>query len=119
VEGLLRVRLGYHGVASADLYAAGVAGQKLSAGQAAVRAVNSGCDLVVVNGEGELGEAFMALEAAIDSGTLPPERLEEALSRTRRVQESLALPTGTFSQPDWDQLLHEGQQFSEELRPQE
>jgi beta-N-acetylhexosaminidase len=119
VEGLLRVRMGYRGAAVADLNAVGVAGQKLSVGQAAVRAVNSGCDLLVVRGEGELAEAFAALQEGVQSGALPPERLEGAVSRTRGAKKGLALPSGTISVPDWDQLLHECKQFGEELRTQE
>jgi len=118
LEGLLRVRLGYRGAALAVLYTSGVGGQRLTPGQAAVRSINSGCDLLVVNGDTELFQVFAALEEAVDSGALPDDRLEEALSRVRRAKENLALPSGKLSPTEWDPFVGACEEFSKQLRGQ-
>jgi beta-N-acetylhexosaminidase len=119
LEGLLRVRLGYRGVAVAALYTSGVGGQRLTPGQAAVRSLNCGCDLLVVNGDTELYQAFTALEEALDSGALPDDRVEEALSRIGRAKEDLALPSGKLPPTEWDPFVAACEQFSTELRAQQ
>ncbi|HMD99174.1 MAG TPA: glycoside hydrolase family 3 N-terminal domain-containing protein [Terriglobia bacterium] len=116
LEGLLRVRLGYRGAAVATLYTSGLGGQRLTPGQAAVRSINSGCDLLIVNGDTELAQAFSALEAGVKSGALSDDRVEQALSRVSRAKEGLALPTGKLSASEWDPFVNACEQFSSELR---
>jgi len=116
LEGLLRVRLGYQGAAVAALYTTTSGGQRLTLGQAAVRSINSGCDLLVVNGDTELFQAFAAIEEAVETGALPGERVEEALARVRRAKEGLALPSGNLSPTDWASFVRAGEDFSREMR---
>jgi beta-glucosidase-like glycosyl hydrolase len=100
----------------AALYTYGVGGQRLTPGQAAVRSINSGCDLLVVNGDTELFQAFAAIEEALDSGALPDDRVEEALSRVRRAKEDLALPSGKLSPAEWDSFVIACGKFGREMR---
>ncbi len=116
LEGLLRVRLGYQGAAVAALYTTMGGGQRLTLGQAAVRSINSGCDLLVVNGDTELFQAFAAIEEAVETGALPGERVEEALARVRRAKEGLALPSGKLSPTEWHSFVTGCEEFSREVR---
>jgi len=116
LEGLLRVRLGYQGAAVAVPYTTMSGAQRLNLGQAAVRSLNSGCDLLVVNGDTELFQASAAIEEALDSGALPEDRVEEALSRVRGAKEDLALPTGKLSPTEWGSFAAACEAFSRELR---
>ena len=89
VEGLLRVKLGYRGVALADISAASQAG-RLEAGEGSVQAVAAGCDLILVHGaEPALDGAKNSLARALESGRLRPERIEQAVGRVKNVMKSL------------------------------
>jgi len=116
LEGLLRVRMGYRGAAMAALNPVGVGMQRTPLGQAAVRAINSGCDLLVVSGDAELFQVCAALEDGLESETLPRERVEEALSRVERAKQELVLPGGELVSTDWDSYVQACEQFGGELR---
>ena len=89
VEGLLRVKLGYRGVALADIPAASQAG-RLKAGEASVQALAAGCDLILVHGaEPALDGAKNSLARALESGRLRSERIEQAVGRVRNAMKSL------------------------------
>jgi len=90
VEGLLRVKLNYRGVALADASAsARAAGMDI--GDAAVKAVTAGCDLLLVPGEEKRVRAVCdTMQRAIELGTLSRARVEEALGRVAQVKEGLS-----------------------------
>jgi len=116
LEGLLRVRLGYRGAAVAAPFAVGVGVQRLTVGQAAVRAINAGCDLLVANGDIELFQALAAVQEALETGLLSQERVEEALARVRSAKEGLALPSGNLSSTEWESFINGCEQFGGELQ---
>ena len=116
MEGLLRVRLGYQGAAVAALDTTISGGQRLTLGQAAIRSINFGCDLLVVNGDNELFQAFAAIEEAVETGALPGERIAEALARVRRAKEDLARPSGKLSPVEWDTFVIACEEFGREMR---
>ncbi len=92
VEGLLRTKLSYEGVALADLEDALVR-PLVEPDEAALRALQAGCDLVVFGCEGGRAEKALArLEKAVESGELPLRRAEQALRRVRRAKRGLAVP---------------------------
>ena len=95
VTGLLKERLGYGGlVLSDDLEMRAIAG-RFGISEATVGAVAAGCDAVLMCGA-EQEQQVAALEAlihAVEEGTIPLKRVEDALARHRRVKERfLALP---------------------------
>ena len=92
VEGLLRLKLAYKGVAVADVSkAARSAGIGLA--EAAVRALEAGCDLLMVPAEGKPVAAVLgALERASEFGKLPRERVEQALARVQSAKQGLSVP---------------------------
>jgi beta-N-acetylhexosaminidase len=90
VEGLLRVKLGYRGVALADASASARAAG-IDLGDAAVKAVAAGCDMVLVPGEEKRVRAVCdAFEQAMELGVLPRARVEEASGRVTQAKKSLS-----------------------------
>ena len=80
VTGLLREELGFDGVVITDsLEMSAATGMALGDGELCVQALEAGCDLLL--GPGDLGAAVDGVAAAVDSGRLTWERIEESLQR--------------------------------------
>ncbi|HSC29311.1 MAG TPA: beta-N-acetylhexosaminidase [Vicinamibacterales bacterium] len=96
VQGLLRAELGYQGlVLSDDLDMRAISGS-YGVAEATVAALAAGCDAVLMCGPSQEQQAG-ALEAvirAVEDGTLPATRVEDALARHRRVKERFLAPVG-------------------------
>ncbi len=119
VEGLLRVKLGYRGLAVAyDLENENVPGA-LDLGEAALQSINAGCDLMVVD-EGESFETIgQALQASLETRKLSAERLEESWQRIRAARKGLTPPKGRISKKAWDDLARRFETFSREFPHEE
>jgi beta-N-acetylhexosaminidase len=89
VHELLRQELGHRGlIVSDDLEMRAIAA-RYALGDAAVAAVGAGCDVLLVCG-GDVDRKASVLEAlihAVEDGSLPLGRVEDALSRQRRMKE--------------------------------
>lgn len=81
---LLREELGFRGVAITDSLDMGAITQNYPAGEAAVRAVLAGEDMLLISGG--FAEAYDAVTAAVADGAIPGERLDEAVGRILRVK---------------------------------
>ena len=97
VDGLLRKELNFDGlVLSDDLEMKAISG-RFGAAEATVAAIAAGCDAVLLCGTAQEPQAA-ALEAvihAVEDGSLPLARVEDALVRHRRVKERfLSSPAG-------------------------
>jgi beta-N-acetylhexosaminidase len=115
VEGLLRVKLGYHGVAIAcGLETEAVRGT-LPLGEAAVQALRAGCDMLLLETAEAAEVVREALGAARESGELPAPRLVQALRRVQRAKKTLKPPAGRVSRRSLDQLVREFTDFSREF----
>jgi len=113
LEGLLRVKLRYEGLAVADVARAEDAQEALDLGEKAVRCVKAGCDLLLVDGgEKSVELALATLRKAIDSGRLSAERVEQSLKRIRLLRKSLTPPGGKVAQTALDQLARQFEDFS-------
>jgi beta-N-acetylhexosaminidase len=89
VEGLLRVKLGYGGVALADISSTALAA-RIEASEASVQALAAGCDLILVSGEEPVLDTVKnSLARALESGRLRRERVEQALARVKRAKKAL------------------------------
>jgi beta-N-acetylhexosaminidase len=89
VTGMLKQDLGYGGlVLSDDLEMNAISG-RYGIAEATVLAIAAGCDAVLMCGDAQdqQAEAIEAVIHAAENGTLPEKRLEDALSRHRRVKE--------------------------------
>jgi beta-N-acetylhexosaminidase len=114
LEGLLRAKLGYPGVAIADLREPEPTQWSPGVGEAAVHSVNAGCDmLVAVPGEKSAGAILNSLEAGIEVARLSTQRLTEALGRIGRAQRQARPPQGRISQVAVGRLRRRFNSFSE------
>jgi beta-N-acetylhexosaminidase len=89
VDGLLKQALGFDGVVFTDDMDMKAISGRYGLSQAAVAAIAAGCDAVLMCGTSQEAQA-LALEAvihAVEDGTLPIKRVEDALARHRRVKE--------------------------------
>jgi beta-N-acetylhexosaminidase len=94
VDGILKQRLGYRGLVLSDDLEMKAISAKYGVPEATVAAIAAGCDAVLMCGESQEQQA-LALEAiirAVENGTLPPRRVEDALERHRRVKERFLAP---------------------------
>jgi beta-N-acetylhexosaminidase len=120
VTGLLRVKLGYKGVAVADLAEFGRAVANIDVREATVKALEAGCDLVIVPGsESSVESTGQAVSAALDSGRLSAERMEESLRRIRAMKRKLAEPSRVISERDRRREAGEIRECARQLRKNE
>jgi beta-N-acetylhexosaminidase len=127
LEGLLRLKLAYRGVAVADDLDAVVgsrpaclSGPSRDLGEAAVRSVKAGCDLLLLGGGRKSAQqALAALNKAIETGTLSTCRTEQALARLRFAKKGLVPPTGKISHRTLLELARQFEDFSEKCRSPE
>jgi beta-N-acetylhexosaminidase len=115
VEGLLRAKLGYNGVAIAcGLEAEAVRGT-LALEEAAVHALLAGCDMLLLEKAEAAERAHAALSAARESGELPAPRLVQALKRIRLAKKGLKPPRGPLPPRSLDRVVREFTEFSSEF----
>ena len=95
VDGLLRRKLGYRGLVLTDDMSMKAISARYGLSEASVKAVAAGCDGVLMCAPDPAAQAA-ALEAiiyAVEDGTLPLKRVEDAMTRHRRAKERfLAAP---------------------------
>jgi beta-N-acetylhexosaminidase len=118
VEGLLRAKLGYRGVAITDDLASKAIRRIMDPQEAALKSLEAGCDLLRISGSPEKSAAAVldALKGGLDSGKIPGARVEQALGRLRRVRKCIPLPGGKVSPRDFDRLARQFEKFTREFR---
>lgn len=89
VTGILRETLGFEGLIITDSLTMGAVIQRYSSAEAAVAALNAGCDLLLM--PENLGEAFEAVMTAVEDGTYPEETLNETVLRILRFKQAQGL----------------------------
>ena len=105
VTGLLREEMGFDGVVCTDDLTMGAVSNTYGMGEAAVLAVETGCDLLLVcHGADNLTAARDALLEAADSGRLSPERLDESVKRILSLKAGYGLTNDPVDTPDVDAL---------------
>lgn len=105
VTGLLREELGFDGVVCTDDLTMAAVSDSYGMGEAAVLAVEAGCDLLLVCHEADnLTAARDALLAAVESGRISMERLDESVYRILALKEAYGLTNAPVSDPDVDAL---------------
>lgn len=89
VQKLLREELRFEGVILSDDLEMKAVSAQYPAPEAAVEAIRAGCDAVLVcSGDIDLqGRTLEALVKAVESGTIPPRRADDAFLRLKRVKE--------------------------------
>jgi beta-glucosidase-like glycosyl hydrolase len=112
VEGLLRVKLGYNGVAIAcGLESEAIRGT-LQLGEAAVHAFRAGCDVLLLEKAEAAEVVHEALREAFESGRLASPRVEQALKRIQLAKKGLKPPSGRLSRGSLQRVVSEFTDFS-------
>ena len=105
VTDLLRERMGFDGVVFTDDLTMGAVSNTYGMGEAAVLAVEAGCDVVLVcHGRDNLQAAYEALLDAVDSGRISQQRLNESVYRILTLKGEFDLNSAWVPAPDVDQL---------------
>jgi beta-N-acetylhexosaminidase len=94
VTGLLKEKLGFPGMVFTDDIGMKAISARYPIAEATVLAIAAGCDAVLMCGDSQEPQ-FTALEAvvhAVEDGTLPLRRVEDALARHRRTKERFLAP---------------------------
>ena len=79
VTGILREKLGFAGLVITDSLEMGAVTEAYSSGEAAIAALNAGCDIILM--PMDLAEAFEAVVSAVESGEYPEKALDETVLR--------------------------------------
>ena len=88
---LLRRDLGFKGVAITDDLSAGAIRGSYEPGEAAVRALDAGADLIQISDPGDVAPARRAIEEALADGELEADRLAEAVGRVVELKRGSGL----------------------------
>ena len=105
VTGLLRQEMGYEGMVCTDDLTMGAISSTYGMGEAAVMAVEAGCDLLLVcHGADNLTAARDALLEAVKTGRISQERLDESVYRILSVKQSYGLTSDPVPEPDLEAL---------------
>lgn len=120
VEGLLRVKLGYRGVAVADDLTSEAIRRTIDAQEAAVKSLNAGCDLLRVDGSKEKTAAAVldGLKRGLETGKITAARAKEAAARLQRIRKVFVPTRAKFPHRDFDRLACEFEKFAGEFRSQ-
>ena len=95
VDGILKRELGYAGPVMTDDLEMRAISSRYGIPEAAVAAIAAGCDVVLLCGPSQETQVatFEALIRAVEGGTLPLKRVEDALERHRRAKERFLAPS--------------------------
>ena len=125
VNGLLRTKLGYRGLAIADLLEhLEDASRHVAANEAAMMrfdafplSTKAGCDLQVIRwGEGTADRFLRGIRKGLETGSLSHGRVAEALRRIQAVKKGFHRPSGKLRARSFGALGREFDEFSELIR---
>lgn len=85
----LREELGFDGIAITDSHVMNTISENYSSGEAAILAIQAGMDMILMPADAE--EAVEAVCAAVESGRIPQERIEESVMRILSEKEEMGL----------------------------
>lgn len=86
VDGILREQMGYDGIVITDAMNMGAIVNQYSSGEAAVKAILAGVDMILMPADFE--SAYNAVLSAVTDGTISQERLQQSLRRILTVKYS-------------------------------
>ena len=88
ISEVLRSRMGYDGIVVTDAMNMGAISQQYDSAEAAVLALQAGVDLILM--PVDFHSAFEGVLAALETGELTGERIDESVRRILRVKESVS-----------------------------
>jgi beta-N-acetylhexosaminidase len=116
LEGLLRVKLDYRGLALAYGFESEDSHGSLDIGEAAIQSLNAGCDMLILNQGRPFDVVRQALEAGLEAGRLLPQRVGQSLRRVRAIKGRLTPPSGKVSKATLNEVIRRFESFSGEFR---
>lgn len=103
VDGLLRTEMGFDGVVFTDDLTMGAITNTYGVGEAAVLAIEAGCDAVLVcHGLEQAQQAHAALLEAVNSGRISPSRLDDSVRRILALKGDPAYAVDDMPAPEPD-----------------
>ena len=101
VTGLLREHLGFDGLVCTDDLTMAAVTDSYGVGEAAVLAVEAGCDLLLIcHRADDLTAARSALLEAVESGRISEQRLDESVTRILTLKQQYSLTNDPVPEPD-------------------
>ena len=91
LEGLLRGKLGFQGVIASDSLSMGAVSFHMRISEGAVRALEAGCDLLLLGRFGSLSVSEERVAEAVRSGRISRERLDRSVRRILKLKARLGL----------------------------
>src|SRR5581483_598879 len=117
VQGLLRTKLLYTGVAVADLRQLGGVVSIGDLAEAGLKALQAGCDLLIIpSGERCVESVLREIKLNLDSAKVSADRIEQALKRIQHCRKGLVCPTGRMRNRDLEQLVKKCIEFNRETQ---
>ena len=89
IQGYLRQTLGFTGVIMTDGMEMGAITNTYSAGQAAIKVIEAGCDVIL--GPEDFRQAYAAVLEAVENGTLSVERIDESVYRILQLKQTYGI----------------------------
>ena len=90
-RGLLRDQMGFTGLAITDDLGTGAIRATAGVQPGAIQALNAGADMLLVEDAEEAEDVRETLLAAVESGEIPPERIDQAVGRVLELKRLLGL----------------------------
>ncbi|MED2974130.1 glycoside hydrolase family 3 N-terminal domain-containing protein [Fictibacillus sp. B-59209] len=101
LTGLLRDEMGYNGIIVTDAMDMYAISKNWGAGEAAVMAIKAGADVIMSTGAyADQVATYNALLAAVKSGAISKERLDQSVTRILKVKKKYKLFSKRFVNPD-------------------
>ena len=111
---MLKGELGFNGVVFTDDLTMGAISEQYTTDEAAVKALNAGCDMLLVCFEYENAENTIdAIVSAVESGTLSEERLDDAVLRILRMKNTCNVNSEQIKEPDIEAMNAKTAEFLE------
>jgi beta-N-acetylhexosaminidase len=105
ITDILRGQLGFEGVVITDDMTMGAVTKNYDIGEAAVRSVNAGCDILLVcHGENNILRVMEALKKAVGEGVITEDRINESVYRILALKSKYGLSDHSVSTADIDKI---------------
>lgn len=120
VTTMLREELGFNGVAITDDMTMGAILENYDIGDATVKAVQAGNDIVLVcHGDENKLKAVHSLTRAVESGTIKEERIDESVERILHLKEKYNLSSTSPSNIELDKINQSSEKIIRKLEENE
>lgn len=112
VTDLLKGELGFKGIVFTDDLTMGAISDQYTAAEASVKALNAGCDMLLVCFEYDnANSAIDAIINAINNGELDEKRLDDAVLRILAIKNEYGLNSSHVTEPDIEVMNEKTQEF--------